>query len=293
MTAVLQGEQAARSPAGWDVRSLDRLDDYRQCERLQEAVWGRDDVAGVPLLDLMTARENGGVVLGAFSGEGRLMGFVYSFPGIHAGSRLKQCSVLLGVHPAFRGLGVGVALKRAQGEATLALGMDLITWTFDPLLSLNAHLNIARLGGVAREYRVNLYDSGNGLNSGLDTDRLVVEWWLRRSAYHDPRAPHRAPRRGLPPANAMVNEVGADPVTGLPRVRRVELDRDSDCVLVQVPADVHAVKRHDLDLARHWRASTRAVLQEYLGRGYVAVDYLLPGCIGELPCYLLRRRVSR
>jgi predicted GNAT superfamily acetyltransferase len=35
--------------------------------------------------------------------------------------------------------------------------MNLIEWTFDPLQVPNAHINIARLGAIAREYLPNLY----------------------------------------------------------------------------------------------------------------------------------------
>jgi predicted GNAT superfamily acetyltransferase len=53
-------------------------------------------------------------------------------------------------------------------------------WTFDPLEIKNAHLNIARLGAIARRYLRNIYGpSTSPLQGGLPTDRLVVEWWLR------------------------------------------------------------------------------------------------------------------
>ena len=58
-------------------------------------------------------------------------------------------------------------------------GITLITWTFDPLQSRNAHLNIAKLGGVVRTYCVNYYGNAKSeLDRGLDTDRLFIEWWI-------------------------------------------------------------------------------------------------------------------
>jgi predicted GNAT superfamily acetyltransferase len=53
-------------------------------------------------------------------------------------------------------------------------------WTFDPLEIKNAHLNLVRLGAIARRYSVNHYgESSSPLQGGLPTDRLVAEWWLK------------------------------------------------------------------------------------------------------------------
>ena len=82
--------------------------------------------------------------------------------------RLKHCSHQLGVHPAYRNLGLGFLLKRFQWEFVRDQGIELITWTYDPLLSTNAYLNIARLGAVCNTYRRNEYgDLNDDLNAGL------------------------------------------------------------------------------------------------------------------------------
>ena len=58
-------------------------------------------------------------------------------------------------------------------------GIDLIVWTFDPLQSRNAYLNIEKLGCIIREYSVNIYPgSGSQFNAGLETDRFTPEWWI-------------------------------------------------------------------------------------------------------------------
>jgi len=56
-----------------------------------------------------------------------------------------------------------------------------MTWTFDPLQSLNAHLDFAKLGVVADAYKINFY--GESTSSflhkiGTGTDRLWVTWLL-------------------------------------------------------------------------------------------------------------------
>src|SRR5258708_30988204 len=48
---------------------------------------------------------------------------------------------------------VGFALKRAQWQMVRHQSLDHITWTYDPLLSRNAYLNVAKLGAVIRPDR--------------------------------------------------------------------------------------------------------------------------------------------
>src|SRR5207248_7979133 len=103
-----------------------------------------------------------------------------------------QWSHMLGVLPAFRRDGIGRELKRLQRERALAMGVDLIEWTFDPLQAMNAHLNFAKLGVVAHEYEENIYgESASPLHRGNPTDRFVAEWWVRK-----PHVERRIARRG-------------------------------------------------------------------------------------------------
>jgi predicted GNAT superfamily acetyltransferase len=87
---------------------------------------------------------------------------------------------MLAVLPEFRNVGLGRRLKLAQRTNALERGIDRMEWTFDPLEIKNAHLNIARLGAIARRYKRDFYGpSTSPLQGGLPTDRLVAEWWLR------------------------------------------------------------------------------------------------------------------
>ena len=87
-------------------------------------------------------------------------------PGLKDG-RLIQWSHMLGVVPDARHAGIGLALKLAQREEALRAGVELIEWTFDPLQTLNAHLNFARLGVIVEEYEENIYgESSSPLHRG-------------------------------------------------------------------------------------------------------------------------------
>jgi len=282
-TAVGGAARAPREQVA--IRAVETIKDYRSCEELQTTVWGPDDIVGIPLLSLVTAQENGGIVLGAFVPGGALVGFVYSFPGLTPAGRLKQCSVLLAVHPDYQNRNVGLRLKLAQRDGALAQGIDLITWTFDPLVSTNAYLNLAKLGGESSTYLTNVYGLGRGLNAGLETDRLLVEWWLSEAGR--PRAGHAALSQRAP---AMVNTLES-PRSGVPVNRGYDLGRADEWLRIRIPRDIAAVKEADVELAQAWRAQTREMFTTYLSRGYRIRGFDHDGREPDSqPCYVLHRQ---
>lgn len=269
------------------VRRLGSHEDYQQCEELQARVWGPDDVVRVPALVMITAQANGGFAFGAFAG-GKIVGFVLTSPGLTDTGKVKQCSILMAVEPGVQNSGVGSRLKLAQRDAALAQGIDLITWTFDPLVSANAHLNLHKLGCVASHYFVDLYGTAvRGLNAGLPTDRLLAEWWIREPAVADRLAGAPA---ALPGDLPFVTEVAPDAQTGVPVLRRVDLDRGEPALLVEIPESIRAVKLADMDLARRWRSGIREVFQHYFARGYRAAGFhRLPQNGRIRHCFLLEQ----
>src|SRR6185295_7122592 len=87
---------------------------------------------------------------------------------------------MAGVVAEYRSAGLGRTLKLLQRDRTLAMGLDLIEWTYDPLQAMNAHLNFAKLGVIVEEYAENIYGtSSSPLHQGNPTDRFVAEWWIR------------------------------------------------------------------------------------------------------------------
>jgi predicted GNAT superfamily acetyltransferase len=257
------------------LRRLETLAEYRQCELLQARIWGPDDVGCVSPLVMITAQENGGMAIGAFVGE-QLVGFVCSFLGMTEDGGLKQCSVLMAVDPELRNSNLGFHLKAVQREVALAQGIKLITWTFDPLASPNAKLNVHKLGCVASRYLPNCYGTfSGGLNAGMPTDRFLVEWWLRERRVEECL-------NGTPPATPAeaepVNEVAPHPGSGLPHIRRFDLGRGAPALLVEVPPDIQAIKRVDLEVARAWTDCFREIFPCYFGRGYQVTGFVpLPG----------------
>src|SRR5215217_3958271 len=129
------------------IREIDELAEMRAVEELQKEVWGIRDLDVVPLTQLVAAKEAGGVLIGAFD-DGTLVGFVYGFPSYERG-KLAHHSHMLAVQPEYRNFDLGRRLKFAQREHVMTQGVELISWTFDPLQSLNAHFNFNKLGVIA------------------------------------------------------------------------------------------------------------------------------------------------
>src|SRR5690348_9085038 len=81
-------------------RNLTSLAEYANVVELEREIWGPgyDDVVPVSILAISVFR--GGILIGAFAGD-RLVGFVYSLPGLKGG-RPTQWSHMLGVVDEYR-----------------------------------------------------------------------------------------------------------------------------------------------------------------------------------------------
>jgi len=161
-----------------EIRPLASHAEFREAVRLQQEIWGFEDVELLPLRLFVVATKIGGQALGAFDG-GRMVGFCVAIPGMKPGGKGYLHSHMMGVLPEYRDHGVGRKLKFAQREEALARGIDLIEWTFDPLEIKNAFFNMERLGAIVRRYVVNQYGTTTShLHGGLPTDRCIAEWWI-------------------------------------------------------------------------------------------------------------------
>lgn len=253
----------------YEIRDLVTMDEFRACLALQEDTWGAGFSERVAPAILKVGQILGGVSAGAWSPDGTLAGFVFGLTGIRDG-RVVHWSDMLAVRRGLRDSGLGAELKAYQRRVLLERGIDTMHWTFDPLQSRNAYLNFAKLGIVVREYVLDMYgETDSPLHRGIGTDRFIALWIMdgdrvrRRMEGHE-RGPSR---EALDSCGAALDEEAPAsselPLPGAPR-----LGLDSPTVRVAIPADVSAVMARSMDLARAWRAATRAALTHYMGRGY-------------------------
>jgi predicted GNAT superfamily acetyltransferase len=170
------------------IRSCSGFDELEACVRLEIETWGYDPSDVLPRKAFLLMQKIGGQVIGAFDteiasgGPEPLVGFALSLPGMkqtERGPRAYLHSHMLAVREAYQNRGLGTKLKLEQRRDALARGIRHMEWTFDPLEIKNAHLNLHKLGAIARRYEENFYGaSSSRLQGGLPTDRLVAEWRL-------------------------------------------------------------------------------------------------------------------
>jgi predicted GNAT superfamily acetyltransferase len=262
------------------IKLLESPEEMTLVEDLQRAVWPGSETDVVPAHVFITAVHNGGLVIGAFS-DGELVGFVFGFPGLDFtpdGPRPKHCSHMMGIKPGQRDSGIGFALKRAQWQMVRNQGIDHITWTYDPLLSRNAYLNIAKLGAVCNTYRRSEYgDMRDGLNAGLPSDRFQVDWWVNTR-----RVERRLGRRARAPLK--LDDFSKAELRPLytPLTRTDNLIRPPEhfsplegrILLAEIPSDFGALKESDFALARDWRFFSREMFETAFASGYIVTDFL-------------------
>lgn len=276
-----------------DLRILSSVEEFQRAEHIQRLIWGiTDDTEIVPKDIMLIIQKNGGLALGAFTPADEMIGVLFGFLGLTADHHWKHCSHMMGVLPAYRMAGVGEALKHFQREFVLRQGLDLITWTVNPLEGVNSALNFGKLGVVCRQYQQNFYGTmADGLNLGLPSDRFEVEWWINSQRVKN-RLQHERGRlhlAGLLAAGAQViNSTRIEAGQRLPRV--LSLDADAPELLFEVPANFQAIKAASLEHALAWIEHARAGFDTYLERGYIVAEFISETKAQERRNYYILRR---
>ena len=262
------------------IKIIDSPEEMTAVEELQRAVWPGSETDVVPAHMFIAAIHNGGLVIGAYI-DNKLIGFVFGFPGLEStpdGPRPKHCSHMMGIHPQHRDSGVGFVLKRSQWQMVRHQGLDHITWTYDPLLSRNAYLNISKLGAVCNTYRRAEYgEMRDGLNAGLPSDRFQVDWWINTRRVE--RRLGKRPRRPLKLDNFSKAEL--EPLYSLHdsagnwlRPPEHFAPLEERLALAEIPSDFNALKEADFALARDWRFFSREVFETAFAAGYIITDFV-------------------
>lgn len=241
------------------IREINELSDMRAVEELQKDIWGIPDLDVVPLTHLVAAKEAGGVLIGAFDGDA-LVGFVYGFPSFEHGE-VAHHSHMLAVKSQYRNYDLGRRLKLAQREHVIAQGIGLISWTFDPLQSLNAHFNFGKLGVLADRYLVNFYgeDAASFLHQ-TGTDRLWVSWHVSSE-----RVKARMSGIGYSPASDLGPSLVQVETDDSPRRNDLAVGLAGNHAAIEIPSNIDALPR---EIGLRWREDTRWAFTGALKSGY-------------------------
>ena len=284
------------------IRRLLIAAEHEQAVELQKTYWGKDAGNLVARHMLHSIAHNGGHVLGAYDGE-KLVGFVLGFIGTDidvedreprpAMANLLIMSKRMVVLPQYRGQNIGFRLKMAQRDFAMKQAIRLVTWTVDPLLAPNAHLNIRKLGSVIQRYAVNYF--GLEEADSLRSDRLVVEWWVtqRRVKERTRGAGGNLSLRKYFDVNApIVNR--ADAGGSWLRPRGMTDVPGSTFALVEIPGDFPELETADRVLADEWRYHIRDVFPPMFAAGYIVTDFVSDEYEGrQRSFYLLSRHFDQ
>ncbi len=250
------------------------------CHNIATKVWGEASACSVP--QLLVHAAYGGVILLAYD-EHRPIGFVFSFPALYQGAWVLW-SHETAVLPAYLHQGIGLKLKLEQQVQATQLGYFAIAWTFDPLVSRNAHFNLNKLGAEVSEYKVNAYGVMEDLiNGSIETDRFVAKWQIEPiqpivptkvatatcSAARRPFVDHpvyvwldvSAPARGF--SAPLYNEVDFANTSNV-SVETIE---------TRIPLNTEAIFQTSPALAQQWRIAFREVALRLSAVGYQVVAF--------------------
>lgn len=266
-----------------NIVSLSQLGDMFPVVDLQRNYWGADAESVVPAHMLFSITTTGGHVLAAqdhAQSIGAVIGLVgYSdTPDPYTDSQLYIFSKRMVVLPNYRDEGLGYRLKMAQRDAALARGIRHVVWTFDPMLSRNAYLNLRKLGAQASLYKQDAYGgySSGGLSSFGMSDRLYLDWYLdtepvqaRANQTYTPLTLEAYLEHGYPLLNlATPNAEGwlVPSVNVLPEVPPI--------CLFEIPSNYPEIEQADMALAYQWRIHVRQHLQRLMLAGYIVKDFV-------------------
>jgi predicted GNAT superfamily acetyltransferase len=242
----LDRRQEIGNSLDYSLRPCQTLAELAECIRIQQEIWGYAERELYPLRLFVNLPRVGGHVLGAFTKEQQLVGFVVAMPAWH-GKRRYLHSLSLGVIARHQNRGLGRALKLAQRDLALSSGINCIEWTFDPLRARNANLNINHLGAIVRRYEPNLYGGVESqLQQGLPSDRLIAEWWLK------------SPRVERALAGQKPRDTCKEPAAQ-----------------VEIPTAVEVVAKSNLEEARKWQTRVREQLQECFERKLAVTGFTI------------------
>jgi len=204
------------------VRELESLQDQDSGRKIFDLTWAMDAGTEITPNLLQAMVHSGSYLSGAFV-DNKIVGAAFAFPATNNGLHLH--SHMTAVLDAYRDKGVGYALKIDQWNWAKKHKFSHLSWTFDPLVSRNAKLNIVKLGVDISAYYPNFYgEMPDALNAGDESDRLMVSWRT---------------------------DIGA------PKARELMTKPETGDILIAIPEDIVAIRSKDQSESMKWRRQVR------------------------------------
>lgn len=249
------------------VRPLTELSEFIEAIEVQKLTWNRSDYSLIPPTIFKSFSKNGGCIIGAITtldeGSSKVIGYSIGFLAVNNDGVLYHHSQQVAVLPEYQHLGIAFKLKQAQKDYVHShYNLSIMTWTVDPLLSKNAFLNYHKLGAIGRLYWDNYYGQRTDiLNSGLETDRIEVEWY-----FSEPEMTLISFVR-----DSIPDEFPCIDYSESGEYKTIETD-SRPFIGVCIPRDLVSTKEKNLTLATNLRINFRKLSHALINQGYVIVD---------------------
>ena len=262
------------------IRLLTSVDEMQAAVELQKVYWGENMSALVPNHMLLSIANYGGHIHGAFDGD-TMVGMLLGFLGADidpdsddtAPQRMLIMSKRMVVLPDYRGQKIGERLKLVQRDYAMRHGIELVTWTFDPLLSRNAYLNLHKLAGTGQAYKAAYFGESANYPT-LSGDRLVVNWWVNHPQtvsdlnFQRPSHPNTDHLDFVSYNRTLRNDDGfvvPDTLnTGAIQHPRIGFE---------IPSDFLKLEAQHEKLGQQWRDHVRENMEKLFASGYIATDF--------------------
>ena len=205
-----------------EIRLLGSVRDQSYAIRVFNQTWKSKNSTEITP-NLMQAMVHSGAYLSGAFIDGVCVGASFAFPATNGGVHLH--SHMTAVLSEFRNKGIGFRLKIDQWHWAKKNGYTAITWTFDPLISRNARLNITKLGSEVVGYFPNFYGHmTDDLNAGDETDRLMVSWKLTENS---------------------------------PNINKLQSKPQKNEILIKIPDDILLIRKQNKQKSMKWRLHVR------------------------------------
>lgn len=243
-----------------EIRSITTIDSLSKISEIEEKVW---NMPPLPVHQTVTAVKNGGIVIAAYDDE-QMIGFSYGFAGFK-NNKVYLCSHMLGIDERYRSKKIGERLKNKQREIAISNGYTEMRWTFDPLETRNAYLNLTKLNGVCSTYMEDAYGPMNdSINQGIPSDRFEIHWYLT--------SPHVTEQHHINNSCTFnLNEISYNE-NGLPVFKEISYETLNEIsYAILVPKNYQDLKKSNHAIALEWRYRTRGLFKKLFLAGYAAV----------------------
>ncbi|GAA1163284.1 GNAT family N-acetyltransferase [Microbacterium oxydans] len=259
---------AAAAKAGVEIRLLEDVEDFTLVAELFQSIWTKQGEASPVNVETLRALSKAGSYVGGAFEHDELVGACFGF--FAAPEQRALHSHIAGVSSRMRGRSVGFALKVHQRAWALEEGLDEISWTFDPLISRNAHFNLVKLAATPTSYHRNFYGHmADALNGADDTDRMLVTWYVR-----DPRVVAACHGEPVPEIVEIdTEEINAEEMSVEPLLSvggdlgPLRHRTDARLVRVALPRDIETLRLTEPARATAWRLALRETLGSSLEGG--------------------------